>query len=182
MADKLLGVTAESGDTVYCTVRRLSDNYLLNDADGSFAAAPSDYAVLLAEDLTEKGLFTRSEARQIWPNGSYRITFYRQAYVWPSPPADAPPLAAYEMQVRNDAEVTDGALSDSVAAVATLSTTINSTLNTVNTNVGTILTLLGGSTPEQVIDISEILKRVREIQDKLRLLVLSMEKQSKLKV
>lgn len=182
MGAKVLGITAEVGSVVYATVTRMSDGFQMNDADGTFAAAPADVYVPLTENAVYRGLYTREESRQVWTDGAYRILFWIQEGAQPDLYLDGPPIASFEMHVRDDLELNFGVVDDDFDSVLTLSATINSTLNTVNTNVSTILTLIGGATPGQVVDISEILRRVREIQDKLRLLVLSVEKQSKLKV
>lgn len=87
---KVLGTSRIStGQTVYCIVRRESDGYLLNDADGSFGAAPADPYLSLSEHGTIKGLYEVSESRAAWEPDRYMAYFYYQAGGSPAPASDS---------------------------------------------------------------------------------------------
>jgi hypothetical protein len=89
---KKLGTTKiVTGSTVYCIIRREVDGYLLNDADGAFAAAPADPYDELAEDGTIKGLYEISESRTAWEPGWYKVFFFKQAGGSPVPASDTLP-------------------------------------------------------------------------------------------
>lgn len=90
--------------TVYAIVERQADNYLMNDADGTFSAAPADPYKACTEHTTLKGQYVFSEARQTWSDGSYVITFYAQAGGSPSPVADQI-LGSEEMIIYSDAVI-----------------------------------------------------------------------------
>lgn len=105
MAAKYLATTSMAGGTVYMLVRRMVDAYLLNDADGLFAFAPSDPYILLTENATERGVFEKSEARAAWPDGMYRATFYNQTGSSPAPESDSPPLTSQEFLVAGDVQI-----------------------------------------------------------------------------
>lgn len=77
-----------TAQTVYCIVRRESDGYLLNDADGAFAAAPSDPYVTLTEHATIKGLYEKSESRTAWEPDQYTVYVYDQTGGSPAPVSD----------------------------------------------------------------------------------------------
>jgi hypothetical protein len=77
---KKLGTTkVVTGSTVYCIIRREADLFLLDDADGAFAAFPTDPYLSLAEDSVIKGLYEVSESRMAWEPGRYKVFFYKQA-------------------------------------------------------------------------------------------------------
>jgi hypothetical protein len=75
---KLSTTKIVTGSTVYCIIRREVDGYMLDDANGAFAAAPVDPYVSLTEDGTIKGLYEKSESRTAWEPGRYRVFFYNQ--------------------------------------------------------------------------------------------------------
>jgi hypothetical protein len=77
-----------TGLTLYCIVKREADGYLLNDADGAFAAAPADPYVALSEHATIKGLYTKDEARTAWDDGLYTVAVYSQVGGSPAPASD----------------------------------------------------------------------------------------------
>ena len=79
---------SSTGETVYCIVRRLSDKYRLNDADGSFATSPADPYLTLTEDSVIKGKYEVEESRSAWIDDDYDITAYRQVGGSESPVAD----------------------------------------------------------------------------------------------
>ena len=67
---------AVTGVTIQVRIKREADGYLLNDADGTFAAAPGDSLVDLTEHATLKGLYEKSESRTAWNDGKYTVTAY----------------------------------------------------------------------------------------------------------
>jgi len=77
-----------SGLTVYGIIVREQDAYMLNDADGTFAASPADPYVSFTEHPLIKGRYILSESRTAWDDGSYTIAIYSQAGGSPSPSAD----------------------------------------------------------------------------------------------
>ncbi len=79
---------SETGKTVYTIIRREVDLFRINDADGSFTAAPADPYLSLAEDAVIKGLYEVSEARTAWNNGNYFIFIFRQTGANPVPASD----------------------------------------------------------------------------------------------
>lgn len=95
----------ETGKTVYCIIARAADGYLLNDADGAFAAAPADPYLSLAEHATIKSRYTVSESRTAWNNGIYSVTIYKQAGGSPSPVADTV-IGSGEIAIADDLEIT----------------------------------------------------------------------------
>lgn len=95
-------VSGPTGATVYVIVKRLADGYLLDDATGSFAAAPADPFVAMTEDGTLKGVYALAEARATWANGLHRVAFYRQSGGAPVPATDAPPLAVLDVAILGD--------------------------------------------------------------------------------
>jgi len=100
---------SETGKTVYAIIRREADNFLMDDADGTFGAAPSDPYLALAEDPTIKGRYEASEGRQTWDDGRYTLAVYKQVGGSPAPASDTI-IGTGEMWVSSDAEVAPGAL------------------------------------------------------------------------
>jgi hypothetical protein len=88
MASKNLKAVTATGSIVYCIVKREVDAFLLNDADGSFSAAPVDPYLALAEHAVILGLFEVFENRLMWDNGFYEVVFYNQTGGFPTPVAD----------------------------------------------------------------------------------------------
>jgi hypothetical protein len=121
VAAKLLNLVSDTGATVYGIVARETDMYLLNDADGSFAAAPADPYLSLTEHGTIKGLYQASESRIAWDDGRYLVVYYGQLAGAPAPATDMI-LAGGMLQVLADAEVTLSNLniSESLSATASL--------------------------------------------------------------
>jgi hypothetical protein len=103
MAAKYLVTTAPTGAIVYMTVRRLSDQWLLNDFDGTFAAAPADPYILLTEVGVEYGIYEKYEDRFPWTDGMYRVAFYKQEGTSPTPSYEAPPLTSQVFLIAGDA-------------------------------------------------------------------------------
>ena len=94
--------------TVYGIIERIVDNYRLNDADGTFAAAPADPYVSFTEHSVIKGEYGLSEARQTWNNGWYKCTMFEQAGGSPAPVSDM--VIGYSlMYIRSDTEVANEA-------------------------------------------------------------------------
>jgi hypothetical protein len=88
MATKKIQRTHTTAKNIYVIVKREADGYLLNDADGSFAAAPVDPYVSLAEHPVIKGLYEKSEARSVWTDGNYTIVAYERVGGAPNPVVD----------------------------------------------------------------------------------------------
>lgn len=149
MAAKKLQVTGvATGSTVYAIIRRDSDGFLMDDADGSFAAGPADPYLAVPEHGVILGSFFASEARLAWPDGFYTAFFYLQAGGGPSPVADTL-FATQVLPVRGDAEVTLGTLYDEdqglaadIAAVAASLATVAGEVTTTLGNTTTLLTNL----------------------------------------
>lgn len=59
-----------TGSTITFRYFRFADSFWLNDADGSFAAAPVDIDVTSAE-IGTTGVYYKSEARTVWNDGEY---------------------------------------------------------------------------------------------------------------
>ena len=59
-----------TGSTITFRYFRFADSFWLNDADGSFAAAPADIDVSTAE-IGTTGVYYKSEARTVWNDGEY---------------------------------------------------------------------------------------------------------------
>ena len=104
MAAKKTITKSATADTLYFIERREADGYLLNDADGAFAAAPADPYVSLTQHATIKGLFEQSESRVAFTDGLYTKIIYKQAGGSPSPVADTV-LEIQRRLVVNDTEV-----------------------------------------------------------------------------
>jgi hypothetical protein len=77
-----------TGLTVYCIIRRESDNFRMDDADGSFSASPADPYVGLTEDAVIKGRYELDEARTVWTDGLYTVAIYNQGGGSPAPTSD----------------------------------------------------------------------------------------------
>jgi hypothetical protein len=75
---KLGTINIATGASVYCIVRREADGFMLDDADGTFSAAPADPYLALTEDAVIKGLYEVSESRTVWNQGRYKAFFYNQ--------------------------------------------------------------------------------------------------------
>ena len=73
------------GLTVYCIIRRESDQYLLNAVNGTFEESPSNPYLHLIEDSVIKGRYEVSESRAIWLNGEYKPIIYLQTGGSPVP-------------------------------------------------------------------------------------------------
>ena len=100
---KFIGYTT-TAKTVYGIIERQADSYRLNDADGAFAAAPTDPYVSFTEHSVIKGEYVLSESRTVWNDGMYKCTVYEQSGGSPVPASDL--VVAYQyMYVVSDAEV-----------------------------------------------------------------------------
>ena len=105
MASKKITIDhSETGITTYAIIRREADDFLLNDVDGSFASAPVDPYLSLAEDTTIKGRYEVSEGRTVWDDGEYLIAVYKQSGGSPAPGSDTI-IGSGLMYVLEDAEV-----------------------------------------------------------------------------
>jgi len=93
-------------------VKRLSDGFLLNDADGSFSAAPADPYFSLPQDAALKGIYTATEARTAWTDGEYLIAYYAQLGGSPAPTTDTNITLDPTRFVRSDNLISEGIVSD----------------------------------------------------------------------
>lgn len=101
---KLFFTHDDTGESVYGIIERMADNYLLNDADGSFAITPADPYIAFSEHSVIKGEYSLSESRTTWNNGLYKCTMYEQAGGSPIPASDI--VLAYQLiYIDNDLEV-----------------------------------------------------------------------------
>jgi hypothetical protein len=101
---KIIADYFETGATLYCIIRRELDDYLLNDADGAFAAAPADPYVSMTENSTIKKRYELSESRTAWNDGVYGLIVYKQVGGSPAPVSDTL-VASGDMVIDNDEEV-----------------------------------------------------------------------------
>ncbi len=104
MAAKKIITSSLTGSTIYCIIRRETDNFLLNDADGSFAASPADPYLSLNENTIIKGIYEITESRQPWNAGNYTIFSYKQSGGSPVPVSDNI-IGQGDMYVVEDTEV-----------------------------------------------------------------------------
>lgn len=117
-AKKIISDYSATGSTVYAVIRREADEYLLNDADGAFAAAPADPYISLTENATIKGRYEKSEARAAWNDGQYTVAVYLQSGGSPSPVADTI-IGSGSMYIVSDTEVVlDAAVSTRLASAS----------------------------------------------------------------
>ena len=79
---------SQTGATLYAIIRREADSFRLDDVNGSFAVAPADPYISLAEDSVIKGRYELSESRTAWNDGKYTAAVYRQAGGSPAPVSD----------------------------------------------------------------------------------------------
>jgi hypothetical protein len=119
MAAKRIQAVADPNQSVYAVIRRDSDGYLLDDADGSFALAPADFALQLPEDAIVKGLYWTLESRTVWGDGGYTLIPYLQIGGAPAIGTD-PPGEAEQIQIQADFEVTVGTVSGSITFLVAL--------------------------------------------------------------
>ncbi len=77
-----------TGLTVYCIIRRESDGFRMDDADGSFTETPADPYVSLTEDAVIKGRYELDEARTVWGDDLYTVAIYSQTAGSPAPASD----------------------------------------------------------------------------------------------
>lgn len=103
-AKKIIADWSEVGKTVYCIIRREADGFLLNSADGTFAASPANTYLTLTENATIKGRYEVSESRTVWTDGRYTIAVYKQAGGSPAPASDTI-ISSGEMDIASDAEI-----------------------------------------------------------------------------
>ncbi len=139
----------EAGATVYLTVQRKEDGYLMDDADGAFKVPPvSDFALAMNGNAVQPSLYEIAEDRVAWTDGIYIVCFYRQLGVDPAPTADIM-IASKDMTLVDDAEVSDSG-----------DTTINTSSTTTTT------------TDQALVDITKLVKAMlhdnKMVLDKFR--------------
>lgn len=128
-AKKISLFHSATGKTIYCIVRRAVDGFLLDDADGSFGAAPADPYLALVEHATIKGLYEASESRSGWSDGKHELFAYEQAGGLPAPATDKQ-VGGGEMFIENDTEKT--VLTPVTVSSAQISTGVLQTMITVS--------------------------------------------------
>jgi len=101
---KITHIWNETGLTVYCIIRKDSNSYLLNNADGTFASAPADPYISLTEDATIKGLYELSESRTAWADDDYTVVVYKQVGGSPNLSADTA-IGKGKIEIISDTEV-----------------------------------------------------------------------------
>lgn len=102
---------SETGLTVYAIVRRETDDFRLDDADGSFAVSPADPYLSLTEDTVIKGRYEVDENRQAWNDGQYGLAIYKQTGGSPAPASDTI-IGSGEIIIKDDMELTLATLND----------------------------------------------------------------------
>jgi hypothetical protein len=105
LAAKKITIGTKTGKTVYCIIKKESNGFLLDDSNGVFAAAPFDPYVSLIEHGLIKGMYSVSDGRSVWSDGSYTVTAYEQSGGSPVPSADKV-LGINSLYVKNDEELT----------------------------------------------------------------------------
>ena len=104
-AAKIISIAwPETAKTIYCIIRRKTDSYRLNDANGAFAANPADPYLSLSEDAVIKGLYEVSESRTVWNDGIYLVVIYKQSGANPAPVTDTI-IGAEEMYISDDIQI-----------------------------------------------------------------------------
>ncbi len=101
---KTLAINATTGWTVYAYITRLADGNIFDASIGFFELFPQVVTPNLA--LTEQpgvaGLYTVSDARSVWQNGFYTVTYYRQLTGTANIASDTP-ISTNNIQVVSDA-------------------------------------------------------------------------------
>lgn len=156
----LLGFT-DTGLTVYAVIRREADGYFLNDADGSFAAAPSDRYLSLSEDGTVKGLYTVLESRAAWDDGGYGVLLYAQLGGSPATASDEA-LGSGTLWIKHDAEVGISDVSVDMEGFQVLVSRINSRLAGVSKDLQNALEKELGKIRPAILDLQQSLLRGRK--------------------
>jgi len=145
---KFVGYTT-TGKTVYGIIERQVDSYLLNDADGAFAASPADPYVSFTEHTTIKGEYVLLESRAAWNDGLYKATVYEQAGGSPVPASDLVVAFQY-MYVRSDFEVVND--EEVSTDIPTLISTAQTDLDTITGSDGvTLATAQAQYAPNKVV-------------------------------
>ena len=93
-----------TGLTVYCIIRRESDGFRMDDADGSFVESPADPYVSLTEDAVIKGLYELDESRTVWDDDRYITAIYNRVGGSEAPSSDTI-IGAGELAIKDDLEV-----------------------------------------------------------------------------
>ena len=81
--NKNIRIMGDKGLNIYCVIRRNSDNYLIDDADGEFRASPATPYIYLTEDFTIHGLYELVENRIEWNDGEYTVIIYSRTGATP---------------------------------------------------------------------------------------------------
>lgn len=159
-ATKTLLALSDTGQTLYVVIRRGVDGYFLNDADGAFAAAPSDRYLSLTEDGTVKGLYTVAESRTVWDDGSYAILLYAQTGGSPATASDFP-LGDSEMLIQDDAEITASSSVD-LTGVRVLLSRLNTSIAQGDKKLTEAIEAALGAIRPAILDLQQSLLRGRK--------------------
>lgn len=159
-ATKTILALSDTGQTVYAVIRRGVDGYFLNDADGSFSAAPSDRYLSLAEDSTIKGLYTVAENRTVWDDGDYAILIYSQTGGSPATASDFP-VGDGKMQIQDDAEVTPASSVD-MTGFRVLLSRLNNSLGAAQKALESAFSMGLGAIRPAILDLQQSLLRGRK--------------------
>lgn len=97
---KKIRVGTEPGLPLYCVLRRASDGFRFDGADGEFRNVPAAPCSFFTETSTP-GIYEWTEARAAWVSGDYDLAVYSRAGVAPVPATDNY-IAAYPLAVSRD--------------------------------------------------------------------------------
>lgn len=135
---KTIHAFSDTGLTMYGIIIRESDGYRLNDANGSFGAAPADYFLSLSEDSTVKGYYTVQESRTAWNDGTYIVLLYSQTGGSPSTSSDVI-LNSGTLEIKDDAELNYQSLSTQNQGNQVLTSTLKSRIAALGDDLESVL-------------------------------------------
>lgn len=158
---KTLRLFTDTGLTVYAVILRDVDGYYLNDADGSFAAAPSDRYLSLTEDATVKGLYTVSESRTAWDDGEYSVLGYEQSGGSPATASDFP-LGSSTFALKDDAEVDLSDITLNTQGLMVLLSRLNTSLSQTSKDLLGAFEMGLGKIRPAILDLQQSLLRGRK--------------------
>lgn len=159
-ATKTILALSDTGQTLYAVVRRALDGYFLNDADGAFAAAPSDRYLSFSEDGTVKGLYSLTENRTAWDDGKYDVLLYSQTGGSPATASDFP-IGEDEIEMQDDAEILSSSSVD-LTGVRVLLSRINTSLSGGDKKILDALAVALGGIRPAILDLQQSFLRGRK--------------------
>ena len=133
---KIIQPNSETGKTIYSIIKREADGFLLNDADGTFSAAPADPYLSLSEHATIKGLYEVSESRAVWNDGRYTVTIYKQSGGSPAPASDTV-VGGGEIVIKDDLETYQDVLASTRLAASGYTAPDNAGITAILDDTGT---------------------------------------------